>query len=189
MAKGITMSRKQLAALESDLKGDSLGKPLAQYGTNAKAYMLMATAVVLGLSGGAVMANADWLALRLADNQDGTPYAIVGWALLVAGMVAMAWGVLGYGAFFEIRRKGVRFSKGSRMTELRWKEIEDIQVHKTVTVYRGGKRIDWEITIYGFDATIYLSSGFLRLVPSVTELKNVLQTVSKIEITFPENQY
>jgi len=166
-----------------------LGKPLARYGTNAKAYMIMATAVVLGLSGSLVIAHADWLALTLADSQEGAPYAIVGWTLLVAGMVAMAWGVWGMGAFFELRRKGVRYSKGRLVTELRWKDIEDIQVHKNVVVHRGSRHVSWEVYIYGYENSIYLSSGFLQLVPSVTELLNMLKSVSGIDVVLPETLY
>jgi hypothetical protein len=183
------MARRQIADRESDLDADPLGKPLARYGTNAKAYMLMATAVVLGLSGGVVVANADWLALTLADSQESTAYTFVGWTLLIAGMGAMSWGVLGMGAFFELRRKGVRYCKGRRVTELRWKDIEDIQVHKSVFVYRGGRRVDWEVYIYGREATIHLNSGFLRLVPSVSELLNMLKSVSGIEVILPETLY
>jgi hypothetical protein len=183
------MSGRQISDRESDLYADPLGKPLARYGTNAKAFMLMAVAVVLGLSGGIVVANADWLALTLADSQESTAYTFVGWTLLVAGMGAMNWGVLGMGAFFELRRKGVRYSKVRHVTEMRWKEVEDIQVRKWVTVYRGGKRVDWEVYIYGREATIYLSSGFLRLVPSVSELLNMLKSVSGIEVILPETLY
>jgi hypothetical protein len=173
----------------TDRGADPLGKPLARYGTNTKAFMLMATAVVLGLSGGVVVANADWLALALADSQESTAYTFVGWTLLVAGMGTMAWGVWGMSAFFELRRKGVRFTQRRGVTELRWKEIEDIQVHKSVFVHRGSRHVSWEVYIYGREATIYLSSGFLRLVPSVSELLNMLKSVSGIEVILPETLY
>ena len=183
------MTSKQLAGRESDKDDDPLGKPLARYGTNSKALMLMATAAVLGLSGGVVAVNADWFALRLAESQESTAYAFTGWALLVLGMLSVAWGVWGYGRFFELRRKGVRFARRQGTTELRWDEVESIQVHKTVTVVRGARTVNWEVYICGGEDTIYLSSGFLRLVPSVSELLTTLKAVSGVEVILPESLY
>jgi hypothetical protein len=182
------MTRKQEAERESDAE-DPLGKPLARYGTNSKAFMLMVTAAVLGLSGGVVVVNADWFALRFAESQESTAYRFVGWILLVLGMLTMAWGVWGYGRYFELRRKGVRFTRRQGTTELRWNEVESILVNKTVTVVRGARTVNWEISIYGGEESIYLSPGFLRLVPSVSELLTLLKAVSGVEVILPEMLY
>jgi hypothetical protein len=180
------MAPKRKPRPEPDLDQDRLGKQVARYGTNRKAIMLMVTAGVLGLSGGAVRANAEGLAWALADSHEGTAYTFTGWCLLVAGMAVMFVGVLAFGQFFEIRRKGVRFARRRSVTELRWDQVEDIQVHKTVTIVKGSKHVYWDVCIYGEkDKTIHLKSGFLKLVPSVTELVQLLKQVSGKEVELP----
>jgi hypothetical protein len=168
---------------------DPLGKSLAVYGSNSKSIMLMVIGIVLGLTGGAVVRTSDHLAHRLAESRETTAFDFAGWGMIVCSMGAMAWGVLGYGSFFEIRRKGDRYSRRSIVTEMMWKEVQDIQVQKKVVVYRGGRHVYWEVDLYGMVETIHLSPGFLRLVSSVTELVQLLKQVSGIEVILPETMY
>jgi hypothetical protein len=180
------MAEKRAKERDRDASSDPLGKPLARYSTNGRSVMLVVVAVVLGLSGAATLGGAEALAWRLADSTDGTPYVIVGWALMLAGAGTVAWGVYYYGRSFEVRRKGVRFSRRGSVTELRWDQIEHIEVQRTIILYRGRPtgRYRWEIFICGWD-TIHLTPSFLQLVRSVTELVSILKVQSGRPIDIP----
>jgi len=185
-AAGWDMAEKWKDRIEDLEPGeDQLGKLLARYGSNMKAIMLIVVALVLGLSGGAVRGAGEWLARNLADSNDSGPYTLVGWGLMITGAFAVSWGVLGLGRSFEIRKYGVRFSRRRDVTELSWEQVEDVQVHKTVVRTRYGTQVQWDVYIYGRSDTIHLAWSFLQLVPSVSELINVLKATSGREIELP----
>ena len=180
------MAEKRTRPAEPDAKSDRLGKPLARYTSTVRSIVLIVLAVILGLSGGAVVGGADALAWNLAQSQDGLPYAIVGWVLVATGGGMVACGVWFLGRSFEIRRKGVRFTSGPNVTELRWDEIDHIDVHKTIIYYRGARQGErWEIFIHGGIYTIHLTPSFLKLVRSVTEVVSLLKLHSGKEIEMP----
>jgi hypothetical protein len=155
---------------------DPLGKPLARYSTTLKAVMIIVVAVVLGLSGGAVLGASRALARYLAESEEDTAYVVVAWGFILVGVAVIAYGVFGLGRSFEIRRKGVRHRDHGTVTELLWDEIYRIDVHKTDVYYRGAKTGErWEVHVHGGRDTIYLSSTFLKMVPSVRELVSLLK--------------
>jgi hypothetical protein len=169
-----------------DSSRDPLGKPLARYSTTFKAVMLIIVAVVLGLSGGGVLGGSKALAEYLAESQEDTAYVFVGWGFILVGMPVIAYGVFGLGRSFEVRRKGVRFRDHGTVTELLWDEISQIDVHKNDIYYRGAKTGErWEVFIHGGRDTIHLSPIFLKMVPSVRELANLLKMHCRQEVTLP----
>lgn len=182
------MAEKRKKKQRPDAEGsrDPLGKPLARYSTTLKAAMLIAVAVVLGLSGGAVLGASRALARSLAESDEDTAYVVVAWGFILVGMGVVAYGVFGLGRSFEIRRKGVRLRDHGEVTELLWDEISLIDVHKTDVYYRGAKTGErWEVYVHGGHDTIHLSSTFLKMVPSVRELVNLLKMHCRKEVTFP----
>jgi hypothetical protein len=165
---------------------DRLGKPLASYGTSAKATAFILLAVIAGLGGGAAVGASNRLAAVLANHPDGTPYAVVGWCSVALGMVSVAYGVFHLGQSFEIRRKGLRLRRRRGATEMTWDEVDHIEVFKTNIYYRGAKqRVDWEVFIYGRWDTIHLTTSFLHLVPSVVALVGLLRLHSGKHIDLP----
>jgi hypothetical protein len=182
------MAEKRTKGEPADRSRDPLGKSFESYGTTIKAIMLIILAVILALPGGAVVGGANALAWRLAESTDGMPYTIVGWVLVVIGMCVIAFAVYQLGRSFEVRRKGVRFRNRFNVTELRWDEIDLISVHKTTHVDQTGRRtgrIDWDITITGLTDEIHLSPTFLKMVPSVYGLVELLKMHCRQEIQLP----
>jgi hypothetical protein len=166
--------RSQVAEADADL--DPLGKPLARYGTRTRAILFIVLAVLLGLAGGGVMGASKQLARALADSHEDTLYTVISWVMLAVAVPSVAHGVYHLGKSFEIRRKGVRFTRRRTVAELRWDEIFEIQVFRTDIYYRGAKqRVDWEILIHGIPGQIHLTTSFLHLVPSVTALISLLK--------------
>jgi hypothetical protein len=178
--------RKKKQRQDDDGSRDPLGKPLARYSTTLKAVMLIVVAVVLGLSGGGVLGASKALARYLAESEEDTAYVVVAWGFILVGMGVIAYGVYGLGRSFEVRRKGVRLRDHGTVTELHWDEISRIDVHKTDVYYRGAKTGErWEVYVHGGRDTIYLSSTFLKMVPSVRELVNLLKMHCRQEVTHP----
>jgi hypothetical protein len=171
------MARKKCSqAAEADANLDPLGKPLARYGTRKKAIIFIVIAVLLGLAGGGMMAASKRLARALADSHEDTLYTLMSWVMLVVAVAGVAYGVYHLGQSFEVRRKGVRFTRRRAVAELRWVEIFDIQATRTAVYYRGVRhRVDWEIFIHGIPGLIHLTTSFLHLVPSVTALLSLLK--------------
>ncbi len=179
------MVEKRKRAAEPDPGQDPLGKPVARYSSNGRALVLVATAVILGLIGGWLLGAAGPLASALLETPDGRPYAVVGWALILVALPVMAYGVFRLGDVFEIRRRGVRFAEGRRVTELSWDEVWEIEVLKEVVRYKGTRRTYWDIHIRGMPEMIYLNRRFLQQVPNVTTLVSLLRTHSGKEVQMP----
>jgi hypothetical protein len=166
--------RSPVAEVDADL--DPLGKPLARYGTRTRAIVFIVLAVLLGLAGGGVMGASKQLAWSQAGSREDTLYIAMSWVMLAIAVPSVAHGVYHLGKSFEIRRKGVRFTRRRAVAELRWDEIFEIQVFRTDIYYRGAKqRVDWEIFIHGIPGQIHLTTSFLHLVPSVTALISLLK--------------
>lgn len=182
------MAEKRTRGPSSAPERDKLGKLFESYGTNVKAILLIVTAVMFGLGGGVILGASNFLAWRLAESTDGTPYALLGGVLMAIGPPVMAFAVYQFGRRFEVRRKGVRLVHRINVTELFWDEIDLIQVHKTTHVDQTGRRtgrIDWDISINGLTDEIHLSPTFLRMVPSVHGLVSLLKMHCRQEINLP----
>jgi hypothetical protein len=166
---------------------DLLGKALATYSSVRSGVLLVIAAVILGLGGGAVLGAAGRLAYDLADSRDDRPYTYVGWGMTLTGTLVMAAGVLQFGRRLEVRQKGVRFRRRQRVQELRWDEVYDIIVRKTVTRDRNGViRVNWDVEIYAYDDAIYLRPAFLRRISSVSELINMLKVASGKDVVMED---
>src|SRR5262245_14242464 len=135
-----SMAEKRTRGPSSAPERDKLGKLFESYGTNVKAILLIVTAVMFGLGGGVILGASNFLAWRLAESTDGTPYALLGGVLMAIGPPVMAFAVYQFGRRFEVRRKGVRLVHRINVTELFWDEIDLIQVHKTTHVDQTGRR-------------------------------------------------
>jgi hypothetical protein len=171
---------------DAEPRRQGLGKPLATYGTEVKATVFITLAVFAGLAGGATVGASTRLARSLADSRDGTPYAVVGWCLVVLGMVSVAYGVFHLGLSFQVCRGGVRLRRRRLVTEIPWDEVQHIEVFKTNLVYRGAKqRTDWEVFIHGRYHTIHLTKAFLHLVRSVPGILGLLKMHSGQQIDMP----
>ncbi len=164
---------------------DRLGKSLATYSSHRSGILTLIGAVIAALTGAFVLGDAGRLAHKLAESDEDTLFRVAGWALMIVGSLAAGAGVLQLGRRFEVRRKGVRFARRSVVQELRWDEIDDIQVRKTITWVKGQRIISWEIELIGDSDTIYLNEFFLRQISSVTELVSLLKNVSGKEIDLP----
>ena len=180
------MVQQRRVEADADTGHDPLGKPLATYTTGRSAVLVIVLAVILGLGGGAVLGAADQISTAVVGSRDEGLYAVAGWVLMLGGAGTMAWGVLLLGRRLEVRRKGVRYVRRRRVQELRWDEIADIRVRKITIYYRGAKQgVRWEVDFDAGARSIYLDSTFLRHIPRVTELVQLLETASGKRVELP----
>lgn len=155
---------------EQDPSLDPLGKPIAEFSSTKQSVSLMIGAVVVvGLG----------IFLILKDTKDEMHLFFGGLAILVA-LVMAGWGFTQAGKKLEVRRKGIRYTKGRTKIQMRWKDISDIQIVKTYVGSQGSTNIEWDITING-KKTIHLPNRFLSLVPDKGSLIHLMKINSGID--------
>src|SRR4051812_15772430 len=109
--------------MAKDGTNDRLGKLVTTYGGQ--------DAWVLPVVGGAVALVIGIGALIYGYSRPPSDAAqVVGWLLAVVGVGLPIVGFLQGRKFLEVRKRGVRFTVGKRVTEIRWDDVDSIDVKR-----------------------------------------------------------
>lgn len=172
--------------MEPKTKGpnDDLGKLLTRYG--GRPFPTLPIVSGLALIGGGIGA----ILFDGNHPEHGGVFKWLGYVLLFAGIgIPVNSFVLGRKSF-EVRKRGVRHTVGSRTTELRWEEIDSIEIREAAAgdvrvdaLDRGGSVVDsrslrhhYTITIFGTgEEVITLNKSFLQLGGSPRGLIKILE--------------
>lgn len=136
---------------------DNLGKLIERFGADRKRAVLLAVAIIA-----AVVAIGGVVFAFVGVDADTQPFVLggAGVPLLVTVVCLLKLRFGGLDAFFEIRKKGVRYKTRRNDQYLFWDEIESIDIQRVVG--NPGRRagMKYEVILVGSE-TIHLTSAFL----------------------------
>jgi hypothetical protein len=140
------------------MKSDRLGKLIQRFAPSQNRAALLSLAI-----GGGVLGAIVSVVALVGVERDARPWVlgVGGVFFLVAAVCLLLLQLGGSSAFFEVRKKGVRYKNGRTDQFLFWEEMEAIDIRRVILPPgRHGGKVKYEIYLVGSE-TIHLTNAFL----------------------------